>query len=288
MSTWIEVSTSQSVLDNPSPVVASENCTLAAGVYNKTTAAALAFFESKSLDSFEDALEHLIAIAFNSTEGLFLAEPGDSVFEAKHNFFEVWFLQKLMLYQTAGTYWEAAGRGEFRNLGNQARCALIDEIRKRSKDAHMRNPVRLDGAEEEDKDESAVKLQDIIGAPFFDGFVCPVGNKPCVEPSFLRSKLQEWRQHLTNQIGGPLFEVLVTICDLFPDHLSKGDVTRAIARARAVSEPTARKIHHELTTVLNSFKGDPVLRALVEMLNESGDKIPVGVGDALCYDASVS
>lgn len=241
--------------------------------YSKTTKAALDFFEASNAAATEDALNHLVAILFRACGSLFMIEEGMSESQAKRWFFEGWLLAKLLPYRTAGTFREAAQRGEFHNLGNQGRSALIDELLKRDRDALRRKPTRMDQVIDTDAKGYDVTLGDLISPSQGQKVACLLGKKPNLELSDLRLELERGRREFINKLGEPLFNVLSTVCDLFPDRLSLGDVTRAIAKARSVSEQTARKIHHELTSKLCSLRGEPVVRALVEKISRAGAPI---------------
>jgi len=241
-----------------------------AQAHDKTTQAALAFFQATDNTTIKAAFDHLLAIVFNSRGSLFLKEPGLTEFEATHEFLEAWLVDKLMPYSASGTCYDAAARGEFRYLVKNAHFALIDELRKRerSDDALDGPTVRMDAAIDTNEGE-AHSWHDLLGA---EG-VCPLGTKPSLEPSVLQQRLQQSRDEITKKLGAPLFHVLSVVCGLFPDQLSLGDVTRGIAKARAVSEQTARKLHHALARKLISLRGDPVVWGLVEIIRSAGDPI---------------
>jgi hypothetical protein len=239
---------------------------------DKSTKAALAFFEAKDGAAVTDALEHLVAIALKARGGKFLTERGRTWFEATHEFFEEWLLKKLLPYREARTFHMAAQRGEFAYLAKQSRNALIDELRRRARsvDPLCRNVVRMDATIDSDDDNSWL---DLLGVGSDQEGGCPIGTKPSLEPSALQRKLRERRAEISKSLGESLFDVLFDVCQLFPDQLSLGDVTRGIARARAVSDQTARKLHHALARKLSSLKGDPVVRELIELISNAGDPI---------------
>jgi hypothetical protein len=60
--------------------------------------------------------------------------------------------------------------------------------------------------------------------------------------------------------------------------LSRGDVTRAIAKANNVSEQSARKLHHDLGGKLLGLRGDPILRRFFEIISKAGDPSPLESG----------
>jgi hypothetical protein len=233
----------------------------------------VAFCEAMDAGAMQSALNHLIAILFRASRGLFLIEEGVTRYSAKYGFFEGWLLEKLLPYFTAGTFREAAQRGRFRYLGNQGRCALIDELRKRNRDALNRKPVRMDKVIDIAAKGYAVTLHDLIGVGYEQNAVCLLGKKPCLEPSALRLELEHLRGELINKLGESLFGTLSSILALFPDQLSPGDITRQIAKSHGVSEPTARKIRHQLCAKLRGVKGDPVVCSLVRMIGHAGDPI---------------
>lgn len=244
---------------------------------DQMTQVALEFFEAKDYAASKAAFDRLLALVFNARQSLFLTERGLTWFDATHEFLEAWLVDQLLPYCNAGNVYEAAQQGKFRYLGKRGRNAIIDELRRRarSKDPLDRTVVRLDVEIDDAEKGKSFSWHDLLGVDYQQEVVCPIGTKPSLERSALRQKLGKCRSEIVKKLGEPLFEVLSTVCGLFPDHLSLGDVTRAIAKSRAVSEQTARKLHHALANKLGSLKGDPLVRGLVEIIRSVGDPIPL-------------
>lgn len=244
---------------------------------DQMTQAVLDFFEAKDNAAIKATYNRLRALVFRARGSLFLTERGFTSFEATREFLEAWLEDQLLPYCNSGNGCEAAKNGEFRYLAKRGRNALIDELRRRdrSQDALDRNVVRMDANIDTDEKGTPFTLHDLLGVDCQQEAACPIGTKPSFEPSALQQKLQQSRPEIAKTLGEQLFGVLLTICALFPDHLSFGDVTRGIAKARSVSEQTARKLHHALARKLRSLKGDPAVRGLVEIIRRVGDPIPL-------------
>ena len=244
--------------------------------FDKTTKAALAFVTTSQDAVLKDEIEHLTAIVLKACRGLYLQEAGTSPYEATHCFIRFWLLQKLLPYRHGGDAFEAADRGEFRYLGSQGRSALIDEIRKRthSKDALDQRVVSMDEpCCDDDGDE--VDPRELWGTNSFDGPVCPIGRRPSLEPSVLKNVVAQGRDEIAETLGDRSSSVLSTICDLFPDNVTPGNVTRAVAAQFDVSEQTARKFHRELASKLQDLTRSPVIRAIVELITTVGEPVSV-------------
>jgi hypothetical protein len=248
-------------------------------VFDKTTQAAVAFCAAQDSAAIQDALDHLVAILFRATRGLFLTERGRGRFDPTREFLEAWLVDELLLHRTAGTYRDAAEGGEFRYLARRGRFALIDELRRRdrSKDPLDGTVVRMDSPINTGEGD-ARSFHDLLGVDCHQEGVCPIGMKPSLELSALQQTLHQCRAEIAKKLDETSFDVLSTICGLFPDRLSLGEVTREIAKARAVSEQTARKLHHALVRKLVSLRGDPVVRELFEIIRSAGDPIHLSTG----------
>jgi hypothetical protein len=238
--------------------------------YDKTTKAALTLLTASDNAVINNELEHLTAIVLRACQRLFLPEVGNTSFDAKHSFVRQWLQQKLLPYRNNGSYNEAAEQGEFRYLGKQGRNALIDELRRRarSQDALDQGVISMDHKTEYNGDK--FDLHNLLAMNSFEVNTTPLGCEPSLEPSILCREIWRHRNELAQKLGEPSFSVFSTICDLFPDHLSPGNITRAIAKARDVSEQTARKLHNELASKLRAMRRDPSLRDLFEIIGKAG------------------
>ncbi len=253
-----------------SPKIEGDDTAASAPVFDRTTQLALAFLEAKDEASIKATYNCLLEFVFRARGSLYLTEPGLTSFEATHEFLEGWLVDQLLPYCNSGKGREAAKNGEFRYLAKRSRNALIDELRRRerSKDLLDRPLIRMDSAIGNDH-----SWHDLVGVDCQQKAACPIGTKPSLEPSALQQKLRQSRPEIAKTLGEQLFEVLSIVCDLFPDRLSLGEVTRGIAKARAVSEQTARKLHHALARKLGSLRGDPIVQEFVEVIRSAGDPV---------------
>jgi hypothetical protein len=229
----------------------------------------------------QDAFEHLLAICRLGRGNYFVFELGTLPGEATDNFLRSWLLERLSPYfdVTPDVIHSAADRGEFRHLGNAARSAVIDRIRRRkaSKDAldrYRSEHERLAGALPKvvsmdvqiTADEAHCLRRDMLATSKDAVYPSSLGNFPAVWPSELTRLLES--NELEHGLGPQPYRVLLAICDRFPDRLSvKGDAVRVIAASEQVSEQTARRLLSDLQTKMADLRrADPAVQALHELL----------------------
>jgi hypothetical protein len=271
-----------------SSVQAESPFTEPAPICDQATKAALKYFESTDNTAREDAFDHLVAILSKAKGNLFLVEDDMTPFEASRRFLEGWLVERLFRYHgvDADTIRQAARKGEFRYLGKQGRCALIDEIRRRSRsedalDRHSTEDerwlglppkvVHIDAASDDDDGGRSIALENSLALDPDQGLGSAIGRKPALEPSVVRDKLRSLPGEVRDLLGERLFSVLSIICDLFPDNLArKGDVSAAISAASGVSTQTARHLHRELTQTLGMAKENSAVRDLFRFIGGAG------------------
>jgi hypothetical protein len=257
---------------------------------DKTTEAALQYL----LTGDPHAWDHLIEILSKAKCNLYLPEPGIPLRPATRRFLEVWLADKFAPYREADadTICAAAERGEFKYLGNQAKSALIDEIRRRysSQDAldqhvseeewwagHAPRVVSLDAPLDGDADFT---LADLVATdPSQDNSAISklpsaIGTHPGLEPEELQHAIREGGGEFKRLLG-PLHDVLTTVCGLFvasPDDLRTGDAARAVAAARGITVQTARRKLGQLAITLRRalHAGNSTVRHLYQMLTTPG------------------
>ena len=189
-----------------------------------------------------DALDHLQAILFKAKGNLFLIEDEMTLSQATRKFMKPWLKAKLARYDGANRdeIYAAASRNEFRYLGRQFKCALIDELRRRrsarrkakkelATDSNPHGPLLSTGIE-------AAKLQTVL---------------------FKRG------QQIKARLGEKLYWSLMAVCRL--DKVErKGDLARAIAAELGVSIQSGRKWRRRLCARLG-------VRNLLVLLGTSGN-----------------
>jgi hypothetical protein len=241
-----------------------------------------------------DAWDHLIKILSRATGNLYLPEPGIPLRPSTRRFFEVWLADKFAPYRKAhaDTICAAAERGEFKYLGNQARSALIDEIRRRyaSQDAldqHLSEGEwwagqrpRVVGLDAPLDDDADFTLADLVATdPSQDNssvskLSSAIGRQPGLEPEELQHAIREGQPEFKRLLG-PLHDVLTTVCGLFvasPDDLRTGDAARAVAAARGITVQAARSTLRQLAITLRRalHAGNSTVRHLYQMLTTPG------------------
>jgi hypothetical protein len=257
---------------------------------NKTTDAALQYL----LTGDPNAWDHVIKILSRAEDNLYLPESGIRLRPATRRFFEVWLADKFAPYRDADadTICAAAERGEFRYLGNQAKSALVDEIRRHyaSKDAlnqHLSEeewsagrPPRVVSLDAPLDDDGDFTLADLVATdPSQDNLAVSklpsaIGTHPGLEPEALQHAIREGGGEFKRLLG-PLHDVFTTVCGLFvasPDDLRTGDAARAVAGARGITVQTARRKLRQLAIIFRAALrfGNPTVRDLYRMLTTPG------------------
>jgi len=197
--------------------------------------------------------------------------------EETEAFLRAWLLQKLSVYPNTDAIRQAARMGKFCYLGNQGRNALIDELRKRSSSEDvLLQRSKIVQFDPETEDDGPVGPDNLVAMDRRQGVASAIGRKPGLEPLALHQKLQALPDGVAESLGESSFALLCTVCELFPDRLAGGEVTRAIAKSRGVSEQTARKLHRTLTSTLRMMKCQPLIQGLIEIISCVGDPTLLG------------
>jgi hypothetical protein len=247
---------------------------------DKTSHAAVTYLLTRD----DDAWEHLIAILLRARGGLFIVESGSSNANATQRFLELWLAEKLAPYYNMQpeVIQAAAERNEFRYLGKRARNALIDQIRRRKRDAldqrrsqgeywegALPKLISLDAAIASTDDNEDLSLDDFLATD--QGLVSALGKRRRLEREELENTLGELQDGLKALLGEELHSVLVTISQLFPSE-KKGDVARSVARSRGVSVQMARRWLVKLQAVMSAAlkAGSPSAKELFALLRPPG------------------
>jgi hypothetical protein len=240
------------------------------------------------------AWNHLIEILMVAKGNLFLTEPESTLQTATRRFFTRWLVAKFAPHHDADaeTICEAGERGEFKYLGNQAKSALIDEIRRRyaSQDAlnqHLSEeersagrPPRVVSLDAPLDDGGDFTLADLLAPNLSQDNLSVtklpsgIGRHPGLEPEALQHAIREGGGEFKRLLG-PLHDVLTTVCGLFvasPDDLRTGDAARAVAGARGITVQTARRKLRQLAVIFRAALrfGNPTVRDLYRMLTTPG------------------
>jgi hypothetical protein len=257
---------------------------------DKTTDAALRYL----LTGDTKAWNHLIEILMVAKGNLFLTEPESTLQTATRRFFTRWLVEKFAPHHDADaeTICEAGERGEFKYLGNQAKSALIDELRRRytSQDAldqHLSEeewwsgqPAKVVSLDAPLDDDGDFTLEDLVATdPSQDNSAVSklpsaIGRNPGLEPEALQRAIRAGQPEFKRLLG-PLHDVLTTVCGLFvasPDDLRTGDAARAVAAARGITVHTARRKLQQLAITLRRalHAGNSTVRDLYQMLTTPG------------------
>jgi hypothetical protein len=262
---------------------------------DKTTQAAAEYLLTGDLDAWK----HLIAILVRAKGNLFVPDPDMPLIKATRLFLELWLAARLAPYYNADadTIWAAAERGEFRYLGRQAKNALIDEIRRRtrSEDAldqrltpdeyfagHPLKVVSLDApiGPPLDEDEDDLTLENFLAIhpsqdnPGVSKVPSALGTQPGLEPAVLLREIRDGEPAFKRLLG-PLHNVLLAVCNLFAtdaDDLTKGDPAGAVAATWKIAVPTARRKLRQLAAIFNQAvrAGNPDVRGLYRTIATAG------------------